>query len=44
MTSSVLFTYKTDAIVKPQTEAAGSAAAEETEENKFIAWVKGLFA
>ncbi len=44
MTSSVLFTYKTDAIVKPQAEAAVSAAAEETEENKFIAWVKGLFA
>ena len=44
MTSSVLFTYKTDAIVKPQAEAAVSAVAEENEENKFIAWVKGLFA
>ena len=43
MTSSVLFTYKTDAIEKPQAETAVSAATEEAEENKFVAWVKGLF-
>lgn len=43
MTSSVLFTYKTDAIEKPETTADITAAPEETEGNKFVAWVKGLF-
>lgn len=43
MTSSVLFTYKTDAIEKPETTADITAAPEETEDNKFVAWVKGLF-
>lgn len=43
MTSSVLFTYKTDAIEKPETAPDSSAAPEETEDNKFVAWVKGLF-
>lgn len=43
MTSSVLFTYKTDAIEKPETTADITAVPEETEDNKFVAWVKGLF-
>lgn len=43
MTSSVLFTYKTDAIEKPETTADITAAPEETEDNKFVAWVKRLF-
>lgn len=43
MTSSVLFTYKTDAIEKPETATDSAAAPEETEDNKFVAWVKGLF-
>lgn len=43
MTSSVLFTYKTDAIEKPETTADITAVPEETEDNKFVAWVKRLF-
>ncbi|MGN0538739.1 MAG: hypothetical protein ACI4KI_02685 [Candidatus Fimenecus sp.] len=42
MKSSVVFMIKTDA-VKTETVATDSAAPEEAEENKFIAWVKGLF-
>ena len=44
MTSSVLFTYKTDAVKQSETAANASAVPTETEENKFVAWVKGLFA
>ena len=43
MTSSVLFTYKTDGISAPETVETAESAPEEAEENKFIAWVKGLF-
>lgn len=43
MTSSVLFTYKTDAIEKPETVTDSAAASEEAQDNKFVAWVKGLF-
>ncbi len=41
--SSVMFTYKTDAVKAP-TEAAATEPQEETaEENKIIVWLKGLF-
>ncbi|MGN0572290.1 MAG: hypothetical protein ACI4K9_08935 [Candidatus Fimenecus sp.] len=43
MTSSVLFTYKTDGISVPEAAEPVEAVPEEAEENKFIAWVKGLF-
>ena len=43
MTSSVLFTYKTDGISAPETVETAESVPEEAEENKFIAWIKGLF-
>lgn len=43
-TSTVIFTYKTDAISAPAAETASTTQAEETSsDNKLIAWFKNLF-
>ena len=43
ITSSVLFTYKTDAVAATKAVESVSAVPTATEENKFVAWLKGLF-
>ncbi len=43
MTSSVMFTYKTDGISAPETVQTAATATEKSEDNKFVAWFKGLF-
>lgn len=43
MTSSVMFTYKTDGISAPEAVQTAATATEKSEDNKFVAWFKGLF-
>lgn len=43
MTSSVMFTYKTDAVCVPKAVGAAETAEEKSEDKKFAAWIKGLF-
>lgn len=43
MTSSVMFTYKTDAVCVPEAVVAAETTEEKPEGNKFVAWIKSLF-